>query len=215
MKKQHFGIALLTLLAMALCACQKQAGSESGTATGTAAPTATAQPADATKAQAGLPGSSQGVQGGDALGGGWLGFGSRGGDTTPLPAAGASAATGNYADVVNLFDRMAGMMDRFASAIEIASTPGEAARAMNTLADTMEKMEPEIKRLMAAHPELEKMKEPPAEIRDAFVRVMKATQRMQSAAINEKMQKFATDKAVQDAAMRMMKAGQSFQSINK
>ena len=213
MKKQYFGIAWLVLLAITLCACQKQAGSESGTATGTATPTA--QPADATKTQAGLPGSSQPVQGGGALGGGWLGFGAKEGETMPLPAAGTSVATGSYADVVNLFDRMAGMMDRFASAIEIASTPGEAARAMNTLADTMEKMEPEIKRLMAAHPELEKMKEPPAEIRDAFVRVMKATQRMQSAAINEKMQKFATDKAVQDAAMRMMKAGQSFQTINK
>ncbi|MBP7868147.1 MAG: hypothetical protein KA419_19630 [Acidobacteria bacterium] len=236
MNKNLILLAALALGLTVLTGCQQSSTARTDAAvSGTATPTGSASDTwRADSGQAGKVGSGMGQAGGlagilDLPGAnpapgqpGPTGSTSTGGTTVPdwsQPGAGSTPATvtpsGNYSDIVEVLDRMSGMMERFSRSIQNATSARDVARAMNLLADQMESMKGDIQSVARRHPELGKLKDPPDEIKPAFFRLMKSAGAMQGPEMAKKLQNYAQDPEVQQAAMRMVKAGQAFQELGK
>jgi len=92
--------------------------------------------------------------------------------------------------------------------IDAATNANDVAKAINSYADAIEVMQPKIKQLQAKYPELNDANaQMPKELLDLEQKQAALSQKL-TTSMMEKMPKYATDKEVMKASMRLAKISQ-------
>lgn len=111
---------------------------------------------------------------------------------------------GKYSDVVEVNKDFIALMSDYVDAVANVGSAGDAAKAINKLADGMEKLAPEMKALEEKYPELKDTENVPEEIK-AMEKDMEAVGQKFAGSFM-KLMPYMADKDVQSAQARLSKA---------
>ncbi len=118
------------------------------------------------------------------------------------------SSTGKYSDVRALMQDSITAQENLVKDIDAASNAGDIAKAINSYADAIEGLQPKIKQLQAKYPELNDANaQMPKELLDLEQKQAEISQKL-TTSMMEKMPKYATDKEVMKASMRLAKISQ-------
>ncbi|HOJ29456.1 MAG TPA: hypothetical protein PL059_10315 [Spirochaetota bacterium] len=118
------------------------------------------------------------------------------------------SSTGKYSDVRALMQDSITAQENLIKDIDAANNAGDVAKAINSYADAIETLQPKIKKLQAKYPELNNENaQLPKELLDLEQKQAEISQKL-TTSMMEKMPKYATDKEVMKASMRLAKISQ-------
>ncbi len=117
---------------------------------------------------------------------------------------GGGAGGGKYADVQKVMDQYVAANEKFAAAIDGATTADQVAAALNALTETTKGVAPELKAMEAKYPEFKNQDNPPAELKPLMDRLTAAAGKMMTAMM--KIGSFASDPKVQEAQTKYQEA---------
>lgn len=118
------------------------------------------------------------------------------------------SSIGKYSDVRSLMEESIAAQETLIKNIDAATNANDVAKAINSYADAIEVMQPKIKQLQAKYPELNDANaQMPKELLDLEQKQAALSQKL-TTSMMEKMPKYATDKEVMKASMRLAKMSQ-------
>ena len=118
------------------------------------------------------------------------------------------SSTGKYSDVRALMQDSIAAQENLIKDIDTASNASDIAKAINSYADAIEVLQPKIKQLQAKYPEFNNENaQLPKELLDLEQKQAEVSQKL-TTSMMEKMPKYATDKEVMKASMRLAKISQ-------
>ncbi len=121
---------------------------------------------------------------------------------------GCGSSTGKYSDVRSLMEESIAAQENLIKDIDAATNASDVAKAINSYADAIETLQPKIKQLQAKYPELNDANaQMPKELLDLEQKQAAISQKI-ATSMMEKMPKYATDKEVMKASMRLAKLSQ-------
>lgn len=121
----------------------------------------------------------------------------------------AGCAKKGYSDIREVMNGMLDAQEAYMDGLANAESAEDVAAAMNTLADNMEKIGPEIKKLTEKYPEIMKENKMPDELKDINERQAKLQENAKNIPM-EKIGAFMSDEKVMAAAQRI---GQAMQTM--
>ncbi|MCX8125217.1 MAG: hypothetical protein N3F66_13800 [Spirochaetes bacterium] len=117
-------------------------------------------------------------------------------------------SSGKYSDVRSLMEESIAAQENLIKDFDAATNASEVAKAINSYADAIETLQPKIKKLQAKYPELnDPNAQMPKELLDLEQKQAAISQKI-ATSMMEKMPKYATDKEVMKASMRLAKLSQ-------
>jgi hypothetical protein len=114
-----------------------------------------------------------------------------------------------YADVEKATNQSAELMEQYVASLEKAGSAKDVAKAMNSFAEGMKKLQPTMKRLMEKYPELKDSQNPPEELKGVQTRMEDVGKRMSGAMM--KIAQYMGDPEVQKAQQEMSSVMMSMQ----
>ena len=125
-----------------------------------------------------------------------------------VTVAGCGTSSGKYGDVRSLMEDSIAAQENLLKSMDAAKSASDVAKAINDYADVIESLQPKIKQLQAKYPELNSQNATmPKELLDLEEKQAALSQKL-STSIMEKMPKYAMDKEVMNASMRLAKISQ-------